>query len=214
MRVTLTLLLVLLSLGAFEKPAEAGFFFGRPGPLRRLLFFGGPFRRRFIARSMFGPRCVGCVPRGMRVPRCGRGLHGGGCGGFNGNQRNFLNPFQRNNQFDSVFDPGIGLTQAPFPGLAPTSAQVGRGPQAAKPEPAADRNDPCGIRFGQIQSGVNRISEGFYFDRRSNTCEYGFRQFGNNPFPFRSESECQIAVRNGACTITSLDEANQTVFRR
>jgi hypothetical protein len=123
MRIFLILSLMVLSLATFEKPAEAGFF--RMGPIRRFLFFGGPIRRRMFGRPMMRrPFCGNCMPR--RIPRrCGPGIHGGGCFGPNSrdfrqkNFRNFQNfnglgnPLQRLDQFNSTFDPGLGLTAAP-----------------------------------------------------------------------------------------------------
>lgn len=212
MRLFFILLLSALTVGVFDKPAEAGLFFRGPGPIRRL-FFGGPIRRRMFARRMMRRPCFGCMPRNFRGPRCGRGIHGG-CGGgpnqFNRNFRNFNDPFSRRSDFDAVFNPGVP-SGGPF---SRNASSFGVGRFGAKPEPVANPNDPCGIQFGQQPGGAARVSEGFYFDRRTNTCEYGAREFGNNPFPFRSEAACENAVRNGACSIGSNFELNQRVFFR
>lgn len=109
MRKVLLVVLSLLMLGVFDKPAEGGLFFRR-GPIRRFLF--GPIRRRMFPR-MFGPRpCMGCIPRNFRNPRnfCGPGIHGGRCGFNNFNNRNFRNfdDFRlRRDQFTPFFNPGV-----------------------------------------------------------------------------------------------------------
>lgn len=147
MRFLIALLLMSVSMGVFEKTAEAGLFF-RGGPIRRLLF-GGPIRRRMFGRPMMRrPLCGNCLPRQFRGPRCGGGIHGGRCQpnfrnfrdfrdfqnrnfrdlrdvpNFQDFERNFFetgDPFLRRNQFDSVFDPGFGLTGAPAAASFPTS---------------------------------------------------------------------------------------------
>jgi len=115
MKLILVFALALGLLVVHEQPAEAGLF--RRGPMMRFLF-GGPIRRRMIARRMFRRGvCPGCMARRI-PPRCGFGpQHGGGCGFRNPNFRDFRN--QRNFQFfgdplRSQFDPGLNPALNPF----------------------------------------------------------------------------------------------------
>lgn len=199
---------------------------------------GALFRGR---RSLFSGRSGRGLLGLRRQPR--RRMQPVSRNSFRNFNNSFIGDFGfRFNQFDAFFDPGIGVTGFPqgninafnfnhlaFPnfftaanitptlflegGVDPNRSQFGRGAESAQPEPAANPNDPCGIRFSAPPGGTVGQAEGYYYDRRSRTCQYGFRQSGGNPFPFSSEIQCLQTVRSGGCRFSNVEE-NQIIFRR
>lgn len=156
---------------------------------------GGGGRRNNGGGGGGGNNAAPAVPKanGLVAPRFslnGSDHNGGG---------SFSNPVE-------IF--GNGGSNGPVARPVAEASGVSRLKPLVKNEPGADANDPCGIRFAAPTSdefAVALFSEGFYFDRRSQTCEKGFRGSGGNPFPFRSQEECSKAVAAGGCSLKDSD---------
>lgn len=206
MKAFVFLSVILLGIPSFEREATAGGFFSR-GPIRRFLFFGGPIRRRLFARRLARRFCRRCLPpRFARPPRCGGGLHGGGCNG-----RNFR-PF-----VGDIIDPtqnGSGITG----GLSPVSRFVPDESsefervfnEAEQPERQAIIGKPwrglCETSSGQRQSvGPIEFPENFEGSLQEGSL---VRRTPNKTFFFRMDEETgKLAVK-----INSQGGPRDTVF--